>query len=337
MEKIKNYGFTFFDTKIKRSSINPFSQMVDLYRVYRIQKEFNPDVLYNLGAKAIFYGTFVSKIQGRKRYIVNAPIGLGYVFSSKSMKAKLLRPLVLFCYRLCLNPTNSSVIIENFDDIDFFVKKGYLKPANAFCILGAGVNTKKFRSIPFKQRNSMVTVVFAARLIEDKGVFDFVKLAERLYEKQIPVRMQVVGEPDYGNPRSISHDDFEALSKNPAIECLGFQPDMAPILQKAHICCFPSFYREGLPRILIEAASSGLAIITTNTVGCKEVVRGGNGFLVSPHDISRMESLINYLIENPGELQDMCVRSRQIAETYFDTQLICERTYRIIKKEGASV
>lgn len=332
-DQIQSYGFYFYDTKIERQSINPISQAVSILRILKIHNQFRPDVLYNLGAKAIFYGTFVSKLCLGTTYIVNAPIGLGFVYASHSVKARLLRPIVSFLYKLFLNPRNSNVIIENVDDINFFIKKGYLRAQNAYCILGAGVNTSLFSPLPFYKRNKTCTVVFAARLIKEKGIDDFLKVAEKLYAHNIRVKMQIVGEPDYGNPSSLSPQEFDQIQRNPAVECLGFVTDMASVYRKAHICCLPSFYREGLPRVLVEATSCGLAILTTDTIGCKEAIRENNGFLVQPHDTDKMFQLIKYLVENSSELKTMCRNSRKVALNYFDSEIICERTYKIIAKK----
>lgn len=331
VKEIEDLGFIFFDTGIERQSINPFSQISALIRLFKIQSIFRPDVSYHLGAKAIFYGTFVARLFNSKVGIVNAPIGLGYVFASRSIKAKLLKPFVLWCYKQFLNPKNSRVIIENFDDIQFFIKKKYLNPKDAFCILGAGVNTKHFSPLPFSSKNKICTVIMAARLIREKGVFDFIEAANRLYKSNIPVKMQLIGEPDYGNPSSLTKQEFETLKRNPAIDCIGFKKDISPLLKEAHIFCLPSFYREGLPRVLVEACSSGLAIITTDTIGCKEAVRNGNGFLIPPHDIEKLVQHIEFLIYNPNELKLMSEKSRTVAVQYFDTQLICKRTFEIFK------
>lgn len=328
--QIEELGFTFFDTGIERQSINLFSQLRALIRLLHIQALFKPDISYHLGAKAIFYGTFTARLYNSKVKIVNAPIGLGYVFASESRKAKLLRPIILWLYRRFLNPFNSRVIIENLDDINFFVKKGFLNPKDAFCVLGAGVNTDTFYPLPFLERNKVCTVVMAARLIKEKGVYDFVEVANQLYKNKVQVRMQLIGAPDYGNPSSITQKEYEEIKKNPALECLGFQSDVRPFFQKAHICCLPSYYREGLPRVLVEAASSGLAIITTDTIGCKETVRDNNGCLIHPHEIDKIVKNITYLASHPKELSEMGERSRKIALQYFDTRLISKRTLEII-------
>lgn len=331
VQQINQLGFVFFDTSLERQSINPLSQIWSLILLLRIQYQFKPDISYHLGAKAIFYGTATARLCNSKVGIINAPIGLGYVFASKSLKARVLQPIVLWLYKLFLNPSNSRVIVENLDDINFFINKGFLNPKDAFCVLGAGVNTSFFKPISFHEKNDICTVVMAARLIKEKGVLDFVEAANRLYKNKVRVRMQLIGEPDYGNPSSITEAEFEKIKCNPALECLGFQPNVQPFFQKAHICCLPSFYREGLPRVLVEAVSSGLAIITTDTIGCKEVIRDNNGFLIPPHNVDHLVRSITFLVNHPLELRTMGKKSREIALRYFDTELICKKTFDIIK------
>lgn len=331
VESIRAYGFAFYDTKIERRSLNIFSEFLALIRLFKINRSFAPDVSYHLGAKAIFYGTFTARLFNSKVGILNAPIGLGYVFASNALRAKLLRPLVITFYKYFLNPRNSKVIVENFDDINYFVKKGYLDSKDAFCILGAGVDTNQFVPLPFDQRNHVCTVVMASRLIKEKGVHDFVQAARQLHKLKVPVLMQIIGEPDYGNPSSISKQEFQEICNDPSVECLGFKQNVLPFLQKAHICCLPSYYREGLPRILVEATSVGLAVLTTDSTGCRESIRDQNGFTFQPHDVNRLTSLVRYLVDHPAELEKMCENSRIVAVNYFETTKICQRTFEVIK------
>lgn len=331
VKKIISLGFVFYDTQLERQSINPFSQFLALIRLLKIQQDFKPDVSYHLGAKAIFYGTFIARLINRNVGIVNAPIGLGYVFASKSLKARLLRPIVLFFYKLFLNPKRSRVIIENFEDINFFVKKKMLLPQDAFCILGAGIDTTLYKPLSIKNKSELCTVIMAARLIKEKGVFEFIEAANRLHEQGVPVRMVLAGVPDHGNPSSITEKEFEVIKQNKAVECLGFQENMIPLLQQAHICCLPSYYREGLPRILVEAASTGLAIITTDNIGCREVIRDKNGFLINPQDVRQLVNAIKYLVIHKKEREEMGIRSRKVALQYFCSTQINRRTFEVFK------
>ena len=332
VRKIKKMGFAFYDTGIERQSLNPFSQLKAIFKLVKLYKKEKPDLLHNLGAKAIIYGTLAHKMAqlSSPSSIVNAPIGLGYVYASNDLKATLLRPLLNFLYRVTLNPTDSFVIFENPDDLNYFVNIGALERTQSTCIYGAGVDTRSFCQSDLK--NQICTVVMASRLIKEKGVFDFIKAAEILKKNSVPVRMQLVGEPDFGNPHSLSKQHFEDLQNNGAIECLGYQDDVASILKKAHICCLPSFYREGLPRFLIEGACCGLAVITTDTVGCREVVVDNNGYLIEPHNVDELVNKITELVENPSLTKEMGCRSRKVALKLFDKKLVCKQTYDIYEE-----
>lgn len=331
VREIRNLGCTFFDTGIERQSLNPLTQMRAICRLISIIKTVKPDISHHLGAKSIIYGTVANKLANLSSpsCIVNAPIGLGYVYASDDLKARILRPIVRLLYKITLNPKNSFVILENPDDLNYFVNIGALDRNKAVCIYGAGVDTNIF--CPSDSKNDICTVVMASRLIKEKGVFEFIQAAKILKENSIPVHMQLVGEPDYGNPNSLSKQQFEELKSNPAIECLGYQDDVSGILKKAHICCLPSFYREGLPRFLIEGACCGLAIITTDTVGCREVVVDHNGYLLEPHNIDSLIDKIKELAENPTKTKEMGDRSRRVALKLFDKDLVCQQTLDVYK------
>lgn len=330
VEQIKNFGYEIFDTKIVRKSVNPITQMFSIGRLIKFYFSYKPDIVWHLGAKSIIYGTFVSCLLRLSKPvgIVNAPIGMGWVYASQTMKARILRPLVELLFRLSLNPKNSRVIVENLDDLNYFVNNGSLNRQNAYCIQGAGVDTEKF--IPgIRKKKFEYTVVMVARLIREKGVWDFLKAAEILATKKIPVKMQIVGEPDYGNPSSITVFEFESLKKNPAVECLGFRSDIENVLQQADIFCLPSYYREGLPRALIEAASCGLPLLTTDSIGCRDTIKGNNGFLFKKHDVEVLVKQIEYLVQHPEEMLKMGENSRLVALQYFDSKKICKRTCEI--------
>lgn len=327
-EQIEDLGFRFYDTRIERKVINPVALITSFLRVWDIYKKVSPDLCFHLGAKSIFVGTAVCKCFSKgKTKIINAPIGLGFVYSSNSIKARALRPIVDFMYKLTLNPKNSKVIIENHDDLKYFVSNGAVKQDQIFCVPGAGVCTSVFKP---EKKNNTVTVVMAARLIEEKGVWDYIQVADKLREQGVPVRMQLVGIPDFGNPTSITEAELECIKNNPSIEYLGYQENMQNIFNRAHICCLPS-YREGLPRALVEAASSGMALITTDTVGCRETVNGKNGILVPIHGVSEIVDQIKEYVFHSQKLCQAQNESRHLALDKFDTKIICQQTYQVAK------
>ena len=322
--QIENLGFEFYDTKIERKAINPFSLISSFFQIWKIYEKVKPDFCFHLGAKAIFIGTIIANYM-KNISIVNAPIGLGYIYVSNSLRARILRPIVDFMYKLTLNPLKSRVIIENSDDIEYFVNNGALRESDVFCIPGAGVDTNIFKP---ENKDDVITVVMAARLIKEKGVWDYIRAAEILSEQKVPVKMLLIGSPDFGNPSSVTLSELEQIKHNSAIEYLGYQENVQDFFNQAHICCLPS-YREGLPRTLVEAASSGMALITTDTIGCRETVNGKNGVLVPIHGVSEIVNQIKYYVENPDKLLMAQKESRNLALTKFDGRIISQQTYRV--------
>ena len=326
--RIQQFGFKVYDTQIKRKSINPFSQLQDIITLSKIYKHEKPDVCWHLGAKYIFWGTIAVRIFIPHVKIINSPIGLGFIYVSKSVKARLLRPLVTLLYKVLLNPKNSFVIVENHDDIEFFVKINAVKEASVVLIPGAGVNTRTFT--PSETKEKICQVVMLSRLIREKGVYEYIQAAKILHEEKVPVQMILVGEPDYGSPSSVTESEYKMLQQCNFIKCLGYQKNVLGILQSSHVCCLPS-YREGLPRALIEATSCGLPVITTDAVGCRDIVINENGLLIKVGDIGGLCNAIRFMVENPAERKKMGDNSRELAINRFDSEKICAQTYMVLE------
>ena len=326
--RIQQFGFKVYDTQIKRKSINPFSQLQDIITLSKIYKHEKPDVCWHLGAKYIFWGTIAVRIFIPHVKIINSPIGLGFIYVSKSVKARLLRPLVTLLYKVLLNPKNSFVIVENHDDIEFFVKINAVKEASVVLIPGAGVNTRTFT--PSETKEKICQVVMLSRLIREKGVYEYIQAAKILHEEKVPVQMILVGEPDYGSPSSVTESEYKMLQQCDFIKCLGYQKNVLGILQSSHVCCLPS-YREGLPRALIEATSCGLPVITTDAVGCRDIVINENGLLIKVGDIGGLCNAIRFMVENPAERKKMGDNSRELAINRFDSEKICAQTYMVLE------
>lgn len=325
---IQQFGFKIYDTQIKRKSVNPFSQLQDIITLSKIYRYEKPDVCWHLGAKYIFWGTMAAKLFIPHVKILNSPIGLGFIYVSKSFKAKLLRPLVTFLYKVLLNPKNSFVIVENHDDIEFFIQINAVRETCVALIPGAGINTKIFT--PSRTKEKICKVVMLSRLIREKGVYEYIQAAKILHNEKVPVQMILVGEPDYGSPSSVTESEYKMLQHSDFIKCLGYQKDVLGILQSSHVCCLPS-YREGLPRALIEATSCGLPVITTDAVGCRDIVLNKNGLLIKVGDIEDLYQAVRFMVENPDEREKMGANGRRLAMSRFDSQKICAQTYKVLE------
>jgi glycosyltransferase involved in cell wall biosynthesis len=328
-ETIRAAGIRLLPVNFSRRSINPVNELMSLLRIYLAYRRERPDVLHHVAAKAIFYGSVAALFLSRKLAIVNAPIGMGYVFSSREWLAQLLRPLIRLGYRFLLNPRRSRVIFENPDDAAYFVKNGIVHPADTVVIRGAGIDVRKFQ--PENSRAGPPVVALVARMLRDKGICEFVEAAHQLHEAGVAARFVLVGDPDPENPTSIPLEQLRSWHGQKGVEWWGWRENMISTWHQVDIACLPS-YREGLPKALLEAAACGLPIVTTDAVGCREVVRhGDNGLLVPVGDAQALANSLCILISDADLRKRMGKRSRARAEHEFSSERVIGETLEIYR------
>ena len=325
-EIIQKEGLEFINIPLTRKSINLITELLLLLYIFRVYRNFLPDIVHQIGAKPILYGTVAAYFAG-VRAIVNAPIGMGFIFSSETLLARLLRPFIKLSYKFSINPRCSKVIFENHEDCDLFIEWGAVRHSDAVIIPGAGVDLKIFH--PSVSNNEKLTVVLMARMLIDKGINEFVAAARLLRSKGVRARFVLAGSPDPGNPTSISIESLDRWHLEGCIEYCGWQENVAEFLMTADVVCLPS-YREGLPKSLIEACACGLPIVTTDAVGCREVVSDGeNGFLVPIKSVEPLADALKKLIMDPSLRRRMGALGRARAEKLYDTQKISSLTLEL--------
>ena len=328
-QKIRTAGIRLLPVNFNRRGVNPVKELALLLRIYSAYRRERPDVLHHIATKAVLYGSLAAILFRRKPAIVNAPVGMGYVFSSREWLARLLRPILRLGYRLLLNPRRSQVIFENPDDVAHFVENGVVHPADAVLIRGAGVDVRTFRPADFSAGPTVVALV--ARMLRDKGVYEFVEAAHRLHDAGVAARFVLVGDPDPENPASIPLQQLRSWHGHKGVEWWGWREDMVSTWHHAHIACLPS-YREGLPKALLEAAACGLPIVTTDAVGCREVVRNGdNGLLVPVGDAQALAQALHILIADADLRRRMGKQSRIRAEREFSSERVVSETLAVYR------
>ena len=324
--KISDAGIEIFPIEFSRRGLNPLTEIRTAWRLRHIVRKFAPDVIHNIALKPVVVGTLGEHLAGHKR-IVNAPVGMGYLFSSQDRQATMLRPIFLFILRRFLNPSGSQVIIENPDDYSSLIDQKMVRPDSLTLIKGAGVDTKLFAFVPEPAEPLVVTVV--ARMLRDKGVSEFVEAAALIQKSRPETVFQLIGMPDEGNPTSFSLAQLEDWVRSGAVKWLGHQDNIAEQLAKSHIICLPS-YREGLPKSLIEALASGRPVVTTDVPGCREVVSHGiNGFLVQPRDSHALAEALMNLISDKSLRERMGRLGRERAEQEFSSEIIIGQTLHV--------
>jgi len=335
-QRIRAAGIRLLPVNFSRRSINPVNELVSLLRIYFAYRRERPDVLHHVAAKAVFYGSLAALFFRHNIAIVNAPVGMGYVFSSRERLARWLRPCFRLGYRLLLNPGRSRVIFENSDDAAYFVKNGVVRAADTAVIRGAGIDIRKFQ--PVKSPAGPPVVALVGRMLRDKGVCEFVQAAHRLHDAGVVARFVLVGYPDPENPSSIPLAQLRSWHGQRGVEWWGWEEDMIRTWHQVHIACLPS-YREGLPKALLEAAACALPIVTTDAVGCREVVRNGdNGLLVPIGDVQTLADALRTLIFDADLRMRMGKESRARAEREFSSEQVIRETlavYRSLADTGA--
>jgi glycosyltransferase involved in cell wall biosynthesis len=301
-----------------------------------IYKQEKPDLVHHFTIKPAIFGSIAAK-WARVPVIVNTITGLGYVFE----KPGLIRSLVEHLYRFAFFG-RPNVIFQNRDDFHFFLSKGLVRRGKAHIVLGSGVNTELFR--PARSINSEpgLTFLLISRMLWSKGISQFVVAAERIKKDFPNTRFIMVGGFSgggaKGNPDAIPEDWLRNANQKGYVRWLGRVPleRVITLLDNCDVFVLPSYYSEGVPRSLIEAAAKGKAIITTDTPGCREVVRQGvNGFLVSPKDTDSLTTAMTEFIRKSYLIKKMGKLSRKRAIELFDEKKVIQETMMIYKQVGA--
>jgi glycosyltransferase involved in cell wall biosynthesis len=259
--------------------------------------------------------------------VVNAFVGMGWVFTSRTALARRLKGPVRWA--LGRAARTGVALVQNIDDERLLLQLGVPREGIRR-IAGAGVDLRAFQPLPMGE--GVVRVVLPARLLWDKGVGEFVAAARMLRARGANAHFLLAGEPDHANPASISSDQIAAWVREGSVEHLGWVDDMGALLATCDIVCLPS-YREGLPKSLIEAAAAGKPIVTTDVPGCREVVRAGeNGLLVPPHDAVSLAAALERLIGEPELRRSMGVRGRAFAEAHFGMETVVQQTLALYRE-----
>lgn len=324
--EFQEYGLAPINIEFSRRGLNPITELITIFRLRTILKRIRPDIVHNVALKPVVLGSLAAQFAG-VRNIVNAPVGMGYVFTSEENKARILRPIVKALIRYSLGRQARRVIIENNDDFKNLVAGGFAKNDLIALIKGAGVDTEKFDYKP--EPDGQVRVIMVSRLLRDKGVQEFAIAAKLVKAREDNVQFVLVGDVDDGNPTSLTAEQLTELRRSRDVTWLGARTDINELLAASHIACLPS-YREGLPKSLIEAASAGRPIVTTDVPGCREVVTHMlNGLLVQPRDVTALASAIEKLVNDPKLRQSMGKENRRKAESEYANEIIIAQTHGV--------
>lgn len=328
-DQIQQAGIRLIPYDLKRGSVNPFQAIALIRKLASIYKQEKPDLVHHVAIKPILYGAIAARLAGVKQ-VVNAITGMGYIFTSDQLKARVLRPFINLAFKYLLNGKHSKLIMQNDDDRMTLIRSKIVDEEKTVLIRGAGVDTSEY-AFSEEPTNQPPLIVLPARLLKDKGVVEFVAAAKILKERGVSARFALVGDSDYQNHAAVSEPELKTWVESRVVEWWGRKNNMPEVLANCHIVCLPS-YREGLPKALLEGASCGRPIVTTDTVGCREVVvDGANGFLVPLYSTKELAGALQELIKDPDLRLQMGSRGREMVLEEFTIERVVSETLAVYR------
>jgi glycosyltransferase involved in cell wall biosynthesis len=328
-EVIEREGFRLIPIRLARGSTNIASEFLTILELMNIYRRERPDIVHQVALKPVLYGTWAAKIVGVP-IVVNLLAGITEKFHAQRWKSLILGKLVEFGYRLAFWRMNQITIFQNVTDMQKFLERGIVKKSNVELIRGSGVDTSRFVDSP--ESDNAPVVALASRMLWAKGVGEFVEAAKQFRTEGIKCRMVLVGSADSESPDAVPEATLKSWQAEGIVEWWGHRGGMPEVYSQAHIVCLPS-YHEGAPKVLLEAASCGRAIVTTDVSGCKEIVRHGeNGLLVAPKDPAALAGALKTLIQNPDLRRQMGRRGRQIVLEEFSDEIVVGRTMALYRR-----
>ena len=325
-EAIEAMGVGTVDLAMRRSGRSPWGEAGAVWDLARTYRRLQPDIVHHVAIKPVLYGSVAARAGGVGR-VVHAVSGLGYAFTGSGAKARAFGALARGAYRRALRGGGTRVIFQNDDDRDHFVEAGLVRPERTVLIRGSGVDLDAFDVGP--EPAGRPVVLYAGRMLWSKGVGDLVAAVPELRAAGHDPRVVLVGHSDAANPEAIPEASLRGWVAEGLVEWWGRRSDMPAVLAVAQVVVLGS-EREGVPKVLLEAAASGKPIVATDVPGCRDVVEDGvNGRLVPVHDPPALAAALGDLLGDPTLRARMGAASRDRAVAEFGEGLVADQTLAV--------
>ena len=332
-QQIEESRFPFHAIQLGRGAASLLQNARGFAELLRLYRRLRPTLVHQVTIKPVVFGTLAARLSGVPA-VVNAVAGLGFVWLDPSLRGRLRRGVIEVVYRVALTHPNCRVIFQNDDDVRWFRRARIVRDPQIRMIRGSGVDLGHF---PFSAEVESLAplVVLPARMLRDKGVLEFVEAAERLAARGVSARWALVGDSD-ANPASLTRDELRAIHARGIVEWWGHRSDMPTVYAEAAVVCLPS-YREGLPKVLLEAASCGRAIITTDVPGCRDAILPcETADLVPVRDVEALEHALEALLTDAPRRQRYGARGRVFVESAHGIERVQAATLEVYQDLVAS-
>jgi glycosyltransferase involved in cell wall biosynthesis len=327
---LEQMGAIYHNIKLSRFKKSILSDFFYIIRLFFIFIKVQPAVIHNFTIKPVIYGSIASKFF-KKTKIVNSIPGLGISFNSNNEK-KVISSFILFLYRIAIKKKHK-MIFQNPDDMDFFIKNKISSQSNSYLIKGSGVDLAKFSKLSDNSNLDKIRFGMMCRMLESKGAKDFIEASKIVFKKNPNTKFYLLGSPDSNSPDSISIDWLNSLNNLEHVQWRPHSDDVVDFLYNIDVFVLPTYYPEGLPKSLLEAAAMSLPLISTKVPGCKEIVRNNfNGLLVNPRDRLSLADKMYDLSVDSNKRVKMGRNSRILVENEYCDKSINDRTFKLYLK-----
>jgi len=294
-ERIRQAGFELIPIMMLRESRNPFKELMTFFELVRIYFRVRPQIVQHVAMKPVLYGSLAAWV-ARIPAVINVFGGLGYAFTDRPQETSMLRSILQRGLKWAIALSRSIVVVQNQDDREVLIRERIAGSSRIRLIAGSGVDIHRF--VPVEPPAGDPIVMLVGRMLWDKGVGEFVEAVARLKQQEVRARFVLVGRCDQGNPTAIPEAQLQQWVRESGIEWWGHREDLPTVIGQATLVVLPS-YREGLPKVLLEAAACGKAVIATDVPGCRSVVQHQHtGLLVSVRDAAAVAGAIAELLGN---------------------------------------
>lgn len=318
-QKIIDAGFEFHEIKMNIQGVNPIEDLKTTYEFYKLYKKISPDIVCQYTMKPNIYGSFVATLLKIK--VINNTTGIGLLFSKKSFLSKIVKALYILSFRKV-----DRVFFQNNDDLDYFISNGLVKSSQCDVLPGSGVDIERFKP-QAKEKSEQIKFLLVSRMIWEKGIAEYVEAAKEIKKLYPNVEFCILGFLDVENPSAIKKSEMDKWVEEGNITYLGYSDNVDEVIHGADCIVLPSYYPEGTPKILLESGSCGKPIITTDTVGCRNVVdHGVNGYLCEPRSWKDLKLKIEMFLElDYEERLEMGRKSRSKIIREFDDKIVINK------------
>lgn len=326
-KELESLGVKVIVMPYNKNSISVFANLKVVKTLRKIMEEEKPDKIFAYTIKPVVLGSMAAhKCKIDEMY--SMVTGLGHIYSDNSFKVRVLRFICGILYKRAFK-YNKKVIFQNQDDIDEVVRRRYIKREKCELVNGSGVNMERFKRNPLPKENVFLMV---SRVLKEKGVVEYFEAAKIVKDKyKDKVKFMFVGEIDKTN-YAVDTDKLQSFVEHGTVELIPETDDVASYIKKARFFVLPTYYREGVPRVNLEALAMGRPIITTFMPGCKEtVVDKKNGLFVKIKDVDDLVDKMEWMIENPKEIDKMSDESYKLCKDKFEINIINKRMLEIME------